>query len=166
MSELISFCSIVSRDAQRRQMCAPSLYIYRERVSVTWFDRNMTSIHWIDIDECMPSRCIRLLFLMFFSHLDTRLDAILSKNLQHRRSLDEITKCTRFSKSEVRLLYRSFKQVCLTLVIYAVVCIDFQECPGGNVSEERLREIYLQFFPQGSRTTTRGDWCTLVDVLT
>lgn len=26
-----------------------------------------------------------------------------------------------------------------------------KECPGGNVSEERLREIYLQFFPQGSK---------------
>ncbi|CAF1577624.1 unnamed protein product, partial [Rotaria sordida] len=25
-----------------------------------------------------------------------------------------------------------------------------KECPGGNVSEERLREIYLQFFPQGN----------------
>jgi Ca2+-binding EF-hand superfamily protein len=65
---------------------------------------------------------------------DTRLEAILSKNPQHPRSIDEIMKCTRFSKSEIRLLYRSFKQ----------------ECPGGNVSEERLREIYLQFFPQGS----------------
>ena len=43
--------------------------------------------------------------------LDARLDAILAKNLQHRRSLDEIMKCTRFSKSEIRLLYRSFKQV-------------------------------------------------------
>ena len=84
------------------------------------------------------------------SHLDTRLDAILSKNLQHRRSLDEITKCTRFSKSEVRLLYRSFKQVCLARLMCNAASLAFQECPGGNVSEERLREIYLQFFPQGS----------------
>jgi Ca2+-binding EF-hand superfamily protein len=44
-------------------------------------------------------------------NLDTRLDAILSKNFQHPRSLEEIMKCTRFSKSEIRLLYRSFKQV-------------------------------------------------------
>ncbi|UJR31684.1 hypothetical protein I4U23_019165 [Adineta vaga] len=65
---------------------------------------------------------------------DARIDATLSKNLQHPRSLEEIVKCTRFSKSEVRLLYRSFKQ----------------DCPGGNVSEERLREIYLQLFPQGN----------------
>ncbi|CAF0735025.1 unnamed protein product [Adineta steineri] len=65
---------------------------------------------------------------------DARLDSILSKNFQHPRSLDEIVKCTRFSKSEIRLLYRSFKQ----------------DCPGGNVSEERLREIYLQLFPQGN----------------
>ncbi|CAF1076133.1 unnamed protein product [Adineta ricciae] len=65
---------------------------------------------------------------------DNRLDGGQSKNLQHPRSLDEIVKCTRFSKSEVRLLYRGFKQ----------------ECPSGNVSEERLREIYVQIFPQGN----------------
>lgn len=46
-----------------------------------------------------------------YLNLDTRLEAILSKNLQHPRSLEEITKCTRFSKAEIRLLYRSFKQV-------------------------------------------------------
>jgi len=61
-------------------------------------------------------------------------DNITCKTLQHPRSLDEMMKCTRFNKSEIRLLYRGFKQ----------------ECPSGNVSEERLREIYLQFFPQGS----------------
>lgn len=126
----------------------------------------MTSIHWIDIDECMRSRWTRPLFLMFFSHLDTRLDAILSKNLQHRRSLDEITKCTRFSKSEVRLLYRSFKQVCLIFVGDKIARIDLKECPGGNVSEERLREIYLQFFPQGSKNTKRRERWARVDLFT
>lgn len=25
-----------------------------------------------------------------------------------------------------------------------------QQCPGGSVNEERLRSIYVQFFPQGS----------------
>ncbi|CAF3972331.1 unnamed protein product [Rotaria magnacalcarata] len=65
---------------------------------------------------------------------DAQLDALLSRNLQHPRSIEEIMKCTRFSKSEIRLLYRSFKQ----------------DCAGGNVNEERLRGIYLQFFPQGN----------------
>ncbi|CAF2763889.1 unnamed protein product [Rotaria sp. Silwood2] len=65
---------------------------------------------------------------------DAQLDALLSRSLQHPRSIEEIMKCTRFSKSEIRLLYRTFKQ----------------ECPGGNVNEERLRGIYLQFFPQGN----------------
>ncbi|CAF1495734.1 unnamed protein product [Rotaria magnacalcarata] len=64
---------------------------------------------------------------------ESRLDA-LAKNIQHPRSIEEIMKCTRFSKSEIRLLYRSFKE----------------ECPGGNVSEERLGEIYSQLFPQGN----------------
>ncbi|CAF0969437.1 unnamed protein product [Didymodactylos carnosus] len=65
---------------------------------------------------------------------DSRLDPVICKALQHPRSLDDMIKCTKFSRSEIRLLYRGFKQ----------------ECPSGSVSEERLREIYLQFFPQGS----------------
>ncbi|CAF0889355.1 unnamed protein product [Adineta steineri] len=65
---------------------------------------------------------------------DAQLDVLLSRRFQHPRSIEEIMKCTRFSKSEIRLLYRSFKQ----------------QCPGGNVSEERLRAIYVQFFPQGN----------------
>jgi len=72
----------------------------------------MTSIHLIlsiDIDKYLIICLIKKWYL--FLNLDTRLDAILSKNLQHPRSLEEIMKCTRFSKSEIRLLYRSFKQV-------------------------------------------------------
>ncbi|UJR14991.1 hypothetical protein I4U23_001968 [Adineta vaga] len=65
---------------------------------------------------------------------DTQLDSLLSRRFQHPRSIDEIVKCTRFTKAEVRLLYRSFKQ----------------QCPGGSVNEERLRAIYIQFFPQGN----------------
>jgi hypothetical protein len=84
-------------------------------------------------------------------NLDTRLEAILSKNLQHPRSIEEIVKCTRFSKSEVRLLYRSFKQVEIIFIKNNDFVFSIKECPGGNVSEERLREIYLQFFPQGSK---------------
>ncbi len=80
------------------------------------------------------------------------MDAILARNLQHPRSLEEIMKCTRFSKSEIRLLYRSFKQVWILYGFsYCYYSIFEKECPGGNVTEERLREIYLQFFPQGSK---------------
>jgi hypothetical protein len=50
-----------------------------------------------------------MLFTLF--NLDANLDAYLSKNLQHPRSIEEIMKSTRFSKAEIRLLYRSFKQV-------------------------------------------------------
>ncbi|CAF0812262.1 unnamed protein product [Adineta ricciae] len=65
---------------------------------------------------------------------DAQLDVLLSRCFQHSRSIDEIVKCTRFTKAEIRLLYRSFKQ----------------QCPGGSVNEERLRSIYIQFFPQGN----------------
>jgi hypothetical protein len=85
-------------------------------------------------------------------NLDATLDAYLSRNLQHPRTIEEIMKCTRFSKSEIRLLYRTFKQVeryFSYLSFKNIFCS--KECPGGNVSEERLRGIYLQFFPQGSK---------------
>jgi len=39
----------------------------------------------------------------------------------------------------------------LDVFSYCYYSIFEKECPGGNVSEERLREIYLQFFPQGSK---------------
>jgi hypothetical protein len=44
-------------------------------------------------------------------YLDAQFDAVLSRNSQHPRSIEDIMKCTHFSKSEIRLLYRSFKQV-------------------------------------------------------
>lgn len=65
--------------------------------------------------------------------LDTRLDSILSKNIQHRRSLDEIMKCTRFSKAEIRLLYRSFKQVTIIVEIW-IYCTSLNASPFQGMS--------------------------------
>ncbi|GAV05552.1 hypothetical protein RvY_15664-4 [Ramazzottius varieornatus] len=48
-------------------------------------------------------------------------------------SLDILTKTTRFSRREIQLIYRSFKQ----------------ECPTGIVTAEKFRELYSQFFPLG-----------------
>jgi len=69
---------------------------------------------------------------------------------QHPRSIEDIVKCTRFSKAEIRLLYRSFKQVIMIQVKRRTLFLLIKECPSGNINEERLRGIYLQFFPQGS----------------
>ncbi|XP_059152946.1 Kv channel-interacting protein 4-like isoform X3 [Physella acuta] len=47
--------------------------------------------------------------------------------------LDTLCKTTKFSRKELQIMYRGFKQ----------------ECPTGIVNEETFKEIYAQFFPQG-----------------
>lgn len=48
-------------------------------------------------------------------------------------SLELLVQTTRFSRRELQLIYRAFKQ----------------ECPTGIVSSEKFRELYCQFFPLG-----------------
>ena len=48
-------------------------------------------------------------------------------------SVEEISKETKFTKSEVKFLYRSFKQ----------------ECPNGIIDEDRFKEVYENIFPLG-----------------
>ncbi|CAF4045069.1 unnamed protein product [Rotaria sp. Silwood2] len=49
------------------------------------------------------------------------------------KSLEEIVRITKFNKSEIRLLYKGFKQ----------------ECPSGAVTEREFQAIYSHFFPHG-----------------
>ncbi|KAK3095571.1 hypothetical protein FSP39_016201 [Pinctada imbricata] len=51
--------------------------------------------------------------------------------------LDELCMSTNFSRKELQIMYRGFKQ----------------ECPTGIVDEETFKEIYAQFFPQGDSTS-------------
>ncbi|CAF5128413.1 unnamed protein product, partial [Rotaria sp. Silwood1] len=50
------------------------------------------------------------------------------------KSLEEIVRITKFTKSEIRLLYKGFKQ----------------ECPSGAVTEREFQTIYSHFFPHGN----------------
>ncbi|KAL3864621.1 hypothetical protein ACJMK2_006286 [Sinanodonta woodiana] len=50
--------------------------------------------------------------------------------------LDILCKNTKFTRKELQIMYRGFKQ----------------ECPTGIVNEETFKEIYAQFFPQGDST--------------
>ncbi|CAF0983481.1 unnamed protein product [Adineta ricciae] len=50
------------------------------------------------------------------------------------KSLEEIVRITKFNKSEIRLLYKGFKQ----------------ECPSGAVTESEFQAIYSHFFPHGN----------------
>lgn len=47
--------------------------------------------------------------------------------------LDVLCRNTKFSRKELQIMYRGFKQ----------------ECPTGIVNEETFKDIYAQFFPQG-----------------
>ncbi|XP_035982023.1 Kv channel-interacting protein 2 isoform X7 [Fundulus heteroclitus] len=52
----------------------------------------------------------------------------------HRpESMDKLEEQTKFTKKELQVLYRGFKN----------------ECPSGVVNEENFKNIYSQFFPQG-----------------
>ena len=48
-------------------------------------------------------------------------------------SVEQISRETKFTKSEVKFLYRSFKQ----------------ECPNGIIDEDRFKEVYENIFPFG-----------------
>lgn len=51
--------------------------------------------------------------------------------------LDPLLQTTRFTRRELQVLYRGFKN----------------ECPSGLVNEETFKTIYSQFFPQGDSST-------------
>ncbi|XP_061103658.1 Kv channel-interacting protein 1-like isoform X2 [Conger conger] len=56
----------------------------------------------------------------------------------HRpEGLDQLESQTNFSKRELQVLYRGFKN----------------ECPSGVVNEETFKQIYAQFFPHGDAST-------------
>ncbi|XP_071772838.1 A-type potassium channel modulatory protein KCNIP1 isoform X2 [Centroberyx gerrardi] len=62
----------------------------------------------------------------------------------HRpEGLDQLQAQTNFSKRELQVLYRGFKN----------------ECPSGVVNEETFKQIYSQFFPHGGRVCVSTCTC-------
>jgi len=68
------------------------------------------------------------------SAVASRLD---EQNKRKFIDLDELIRETKFSKEEIRMMYRGFKQ----------------ECPNGIVNEDTFKEIYEKFFPYGNVTS-------------
>ncbi|CAF1525447.1 unnamed protein product, partial [Adineta steineri] len=61
--------------------------------------------------------------------------ALLPKQIRKvPKSIEEIVRITKFNKTEIRLLYKGFKQ----------------ECPSGAVTEPEFQAIYSHFFPHGN----------------
>uniref|UniRef100_A0A8C9SZW9 Kv channel-interacting protein 4 n=1 Tax=Scleropages formosus TaxID=113540 RepID=A0A8C9SZW9_SCLFO len=58
--------------------------------------------------------------------------------VRHRpEGLEQLEAQTRFTRKELQVLYRGFKN----------------ECPSGVVNEDTFKDIYSQFFPQGDAST-------------
>lgn len=69
--------------------------------------------------------------------------AALALSGRHKpEELATLAATTRFSRKEIQLIYRGFKQ----------------ECPSGLVDEDAFKHIFSQFFPQGGNAeTTTGN---------
>ncbi|XP_037638371.1 Kv channel-interacting protein 2 isoform X5 [Sebastes umbrosus] len=82
----------------------------------------------------------------------------------HRpESMDKLQEQTKFTKKELQVLYRGFKNVGVAdgrlrsfiylglweLMSFCLFTSVSQECPCGVVNEENFKTIYSQFFPQG-----------------
>uniref|UniRef100_A0A6I8QZ51 Kv channel-interacting protein 4 n=1 Tax=Xenopus tropicalis TaxID=8364 RepID=A0A6I8QZ51_XENTR len=65
-------------------------------------------------------------------------DELETATVRHRpEALELLEAQTKFTKKELQILYRGFKN----------------ECPSGIVNEETFKDIYAQFFPQGDAST-------------
>ena len=62
----------------------------------------------------------------------------LNLGVRHRpEELAILAATTSFTRKEIQLIYRGFKQ----------------ECPTGLVDEESFKKIFIQFFPQGGKSS-------------
>uniref|UniRef100_UPI00358EB56F Kv channel-interacting protein 4-like isoform X2 n=1 Tax=Myxine glutinosa TaxID=7769 RepID=UPI00358EB56F len=69
---------------------------------------------------------------------DSKEDEFELTTVRHRpEELDLLEAQTKFTKKELQVLYRGFKN----------------ECPSGVVNEETFKDIYAHFFPQGDART-------------
>ncbi|XP_018615137.1 Kv channel-interacting protein 4 isoform X4 [Scleropages formosus] len=76
--------------------------------------------------------------LLEASYDDSVEDELELSAVRHRpEGLEQLEAQTRFTRKELQVLYRGFKN----------------ECPSGVVNEDTFKDIYSQFFPQGDAST-------------
>ncbi|XP_055929490.1 Kv channel-interacting protein 1-like isoform X3 [Argiope bruennichi] len=77
-------------------------------------------------------------FGSLFSSLDSEFDDMDGPQARFKpEAIDTLCQLTKFTKRELQLMYRGFKQ----------------ECPSGMVREETFKGIYAQYFPKGADTS-------------
>ncbi|XP_078480908.1 A-type potassium channel modulatory protein KCNIP2-like, partial [Lampetra planeri] len=83
---------------------------------------------------CSSLKLMHFLGLIDLTTEDSVEDDFELSTVCHRpESMDKLQEQTKFTKKELQVLYRGFKN----------------ECPSGAVNEENFKIIYSQFFPQG-----------------
>ncbi|XP_059586222.1 Kv channel-interacting protein 2 isoform X2 [Alligator mississippiensis] len=126
---------------RRRKMPVPSRHLGRALSS--W---GATGSCPGALDPCRPrckrqlGRAVRGLYRFLTGTLspDSVEDELELATVCHRpEGLEQLQEQTRFSRKELQVLYRGFKN----------------ECPSGLVTEESFKQIYSQFFPQGDSST-------------
>ncbi|XP_053423027.1 Kv channel-interacting protein 1 isoform X1 [Nycticebus coucang] len=152
-------------DSLQRQLCCsrslalgvhPSLRVHPVSLPVPGTQQvGEPSLLGADGRACLPSvtmsgcskRC-KLGFVKFAQTIFKLITGTLSKDkiedelemtmVCHRpEGLEQLEAQTNFTKRELQVLYRGFKN----------------ECPSGVVNEETFKQIYAQFFPHGDAST-------------
>uniref|UniRef100_A0A673AFV5 Kv channel-interacting protein 4 n=1 Tax=Sphaeramia orbicularis TaxID=375764 RepID=A0A673AFV5_9TELE len=94
-------------------------------------------------------KLLHLLGLISFSE-DSVEDELELSTVRHRpEGLEQLEARTRFSRKELQILYRGFKN----------------ECPSGVVNEDTFKDIYAQFFPQGGSYHVFSDFVMGLSIL-
>ncbi|KAK3545577.1 hypothetical protein QTP70_008125 [Hemibagrus guttatus] len=92
----------------------------------------------ISFSEGLSSCEIKKRRKYFYFHADSTEDELELSAVRHRpEGLEQLEAQSRFSRKELQILYRGFKN----------------ECPSGVVNEDTFKDIYAQFFPQGDAST-------------
>ena len=111
---------------------------------ITEMDANEAVVENQDVEErnSVPKEisCLKRLKSIIFKEKEVELMTTTEKVMELLQpvrykpsSVEEISRETKFTKSEVKFLYRSFKQ----------------ECPNGIIDEDRFKEVYENMFPLG-----------------
>uniref|UniRef100_A0A8C2E5I6 Kv channel-interacting protein 4 n=1 Tax=Cyprinus carpio TaxID=7962 RepID=A0A8C2E5I6_CYPCA len=105
-------------------------------VSTMWESEGLQTFGIVLI-VCASLKLLHLLGLISFSEDSVEDELELSAARHRPEALEQLEAQTRFSRKELQILYRGFKN----------------ECPSGVVNEDTFKEIYAQFFPQGDAST-------------
>ncbi|XP_078588872.1 Kv channel-interacting protein 4-like isoform X2 [Branchiostoma floridae x Branchiostoma japonicum] len=88
-------------------------------------------------DSTTYRRCFRLFQWFqkcFVPEKENEIDDLEMQVMRYKpEGIDELVRNTKFTKKELQIMYRGFKQ----------------ECPTGLVNEDTFKSIYSEFFPQG-----------------